>query len=97
MLGLVLAMGVAGIMLGLGNESVQELHEILSYVTVGVVVAHILGVASHDTPPREHHREHDPWQEGRRSNGLDHVGPSHHRVRLFAHRRGVGLRLGPQL
>jgi len=53
MLGLVLAMGVAGIMLGLGNESVQELHEILSYVTVGVVVAHILGVALHTIRHRE--------------------------------------------
>ncbi len=53
MLGLVLAMGVTGIMLGLGNESVKEIHEILSYVTVGVVIAHILGVALHTIRHRE--------------------------------------------
>lgn len=53
MLGLVLAMALTGIMLGLGNESVKDIHEILSYVTVGVVVAHILGVALHTIRHRE--------------------------------------------
>jgi cytochrome b len=53
LLALVLAMAFTGIMLGQGNESVKDLHEILSYVTVGVVVAHVLGVALHTIRHRE--------------------------------------------
>ncbi len=53
MLGLVLALAVTGFMMGQGNESVKEIHEVLSYVTVGVVVAHILGVALHTIRHRE--------------------------------------------
>jgi cytochrome b len=53
LLALVLAMAVTGVMLGRGNESVKELHEILSYVTVGVAVVHILGVAIHTIRHRE--------------------------------------------
>ncbi len=50
---LVLAMAVTGIMLGQGNESLKEIHEILSYFTVGVVVVHVLGVALHTIRHRE--------------------------------------------
>jgi cytochrome b len=53
LLALVLAMAVTGVMLGQGNESVKEIHEILSYVTVGVVVVHVLGVAIHTIRHRE--------------------------------------------
>ncbi len=53
LLALVLAMAVTGIMLGQGNESVKDLHEILAWVTVGVVVVHILGVALHTLRHRE--------------------------------------------
>jgi cytochrome b len=53
LLGLVLAMAVTGIMLGQGNEGVEEIHEILAYVTVGVVVVHILGVVFHTIRHRE--------------------------------------------
>jgi cytochrome b len=53
LLGLVLAMAVTGIMMGRGNEGVKDLHEILAWVTVGVVVAHVLGVALHTIRHRE--------------------------------------------
>ncbi len=53
LLGLVLAMAVTGIMLGQGNEGVKEIHEILAWVTVGFVVAHVLGVALHTIRHRE--------------------------------------------
>ncbi len=50
---LVLAMAVTGIMLGQGNESVKDLHEILAWVTVGFIVVHVLGVALHTIRHRE--------------------------------------------
>jgi cytochrome b len=53
LLALVVAMAVTGIMLGQGNESVKEFHEILAWVTVGFVVAHVLGVALHTLRHRE--------------------------------------------
>ncbi len=53
LLALVLAMAVTGIMLGQGNESVKEFHEILAWVTVGFVVVHVLGVALHTIRHRE--------------------------------------------
>jgi cytochrome b len=53
LLALVLAMAVTGIMMGRGNGSVKEVHEILAWVTVGMVVAHVLGVAIHTLRHRE--------------------------------------------
>ena len=53
LLALVLAMAVTGIMMAQGNEGVKELHEILAWVTVGFVVAHVLGVALHTLRHRE--------------------------------------------
>ncbi len=53
LLALVLAMAVTGILMGQGNQSVKELHEVLSYVTVGVVIVHILGVGLHMIRHRE--------------------------------------------
>ncbi|MBY0260770.1 MAG: cytochrome b/b6 domain-containing protein, partial [Phycisphaerales bacterium] len=53
LLALVLAMAVTGIMLGQGNEGVKEIHEVLAWVTVGFVVAHVLGVALHTIRHRE--------------------------------------------
>jgi cytochrome b len=53
LLALVLAMAVTGIMMGLGNKGVKEIHEILAWVTVGFVVAHVLGVALHTLRHRE--------------------------------------------
>jgi cytochrome b len=53
LLGLVLAMAVTGIMMGQGNEGVKEIHEVLAWVTVGFVVAHVLGVALHTIRHRE--------------------------------------------
>ncbi len=53
LLALILAMAVTGIMLGQGNEGVKEVHEVLAWVTVGFVVAHVLGVALHTVRHRE--------------------------------------------
>lgn len=53
MLALTLGMGVTGVMLGLGNESPQELHEVMAWVFVGVVGAHVLGVLIHTIRHRE--------------------------------------------
>lgn len=53
LLALVLALAVTGFMLGQGNEGVEEVHEILSYLTVGVAVVHVLGVALHTFRHRE--------------------------------------------
>jgi Ni,Fe-hydrogenase I cytochrome b subunit len=53
LLALVLALAVTGTMLGQGNESVKDLHGILSYVTVGVAAVHVLGVALHTIRHRE--------------------------------------------
>jgi cytochrome b len=53
LLALVLAMAVTGIMMGQGNGGVKELHEILAWVTVGVAVVHVLGVALHTVRHRE--------------------------------------------
>lgn len=53
MLALVLAMAVTGFMLGQGNESVKEVHEIMAYALAGVVGAHIVGVVVHSLRHRE--------------------------------------------
>lgn len=53
LLALVLALAVTGFMLGRGNESVKKIHDVLAWVTVGVVVAHVLGVALHTIRHRE--------------------------------------------
>jgi cytochrome b len=53
LLALVLAMAITGVMLGQGNESVKDLHEILAWVAVGCVVVHVLGVAFHTLRHRE--------------------------------------------
>jgi len=53
MLALVLAMAVTGIMLGQGNGGVKDIHEVLAYVLVGVVVVHVMGVALHTVRHRE--------------------------------------------
>jgi cytochrome b len=53
LLGLVLALAVTGFMMGQGNEGIKEVHEILAWTTVGVVVVHVLGVAFHTIRHRE--------------------------------------------
>lgn len=50
---LVLAMAVTGIMMGQGNKSVKDIHEILAWVAVGVAVVHVLGVGLHTIRHRE--------------------------------------------
>lgn len=53
MLALVLALAVTGVMLGRGNEAVEEIHETLAWVMVAVVIVHVLGVALHTVRHRE--------------------------------------------
>lgn len=53
LLGLVLALAVTGFMMGQGNEGIKEVHEILAWTTVGIVVVHVLGVAFHTIRHRE--------------------------------------------
>lgn len=53
MLGLVLAMAATGIAMATGNESAEDLHEILAWVLIGVVAVHILGVIGHTIRHRE--------------------------------------------
>ncbi|MBU6414378.1 MAG: cytochrome b/b6 domain-containing protein [Planctomycetes bacterium] len=53
LLALVLALAVTGFMMGQGNEVIKEVHEILAWTTVGVVVVHVLGVAFHTIRHRE--------------------------------------------
>lgn len=50
---LVIGLAITGIMLGKGNESVKDLHEILAYAMLAVVGAHLLGIVMHTL----HHRE----------------------------------------
>jgi len=52
-LALVIGLAVTGIVMGQGNESVEEIHELLAYILVGVVVVHVLGVTFHTVRHRE--------------------------------------------
>lgn len=53
MFGVTLALAGTGVMLGLGNESVEEIHEILAYAMVVLVCAHIAGVVLHTVQHKE--------------------------------------------
>ena len=53
MLAIMLALAVTGVMMGQGNESVEELHEFLAYAMLVVIGAHILGVVVHSIRHRE--------------------------------------------
>jgi len=53
MLALVLGLAVTGIMMARGNEGPEELHEIMAYSMLGVVVVHILGVVLHTLRHKE--------------------------------------------
>ncbi|APF18588.1 putative cytochrome b [Caldithrix abyssi DSM 13497] len=53
MLIMMIGLGITGIMLGTGNEWVEELHEILAYAMISVVVLHIMGVLLHIIRHRE--------------------------------------------
>jgi cytochrome b len=50
---LVIGLGITGFMLGKGNESVKDLHEILAYAMLAVVGAHLLGIIMHTLRHRE--------------------------------------------
>lgn len=53
MLALLAAMAATGVMLGLGNEGVKEIHEICAYALLGVAAVHVLGVLVHSARRRE--------------------------------------------
>jgi cytochrome b len=53
MLALMLGLAVTGIMMARGNEGPEELHEIMAYAILGVVVVHIVGVLVHTIRHKE--------------------------------------------
>ena len=53
MLALTLGLAVTGIMMARGNEGPEELHEIMAYAMLGVVVVHIVGVLIHTIRHKE--------------------------------------------
>lgn len=53
MLALMLALAVTGVMMGRGNESVEELHEYFAYAMLAVIAAHVVGVVVHSVRHRE--------------------------------------------
>lgn len=53
MLAIIVGLGVTGVMMSQGNESVEELHELLAYAMLAVVAVHILGVIIHSLRHRE--------------------------------------------
>ncbi|MCC6320828.1 MAG: cytochrome b/b6 domain-containing protein [Phycisphaerales bacterium] len=53
MLAIMLGLAVTGVMLGLGNEGVKDVHEVLVYALIGVSGAHVLGLVIHTLRHRE--------------------------------------------
>jgi len=53
MLIMMIGLAITGIMLGLGNEWVEEIHESLAYTMVAVAATHIMGVLFHTIRHRE--------------------------------------------
>ncbi len=53
MLAIMTGLAITGIMMARGNESVEELHEILAYSMLAVVGVHIMGVIVHTVQHRE--------------------------------------------
>lgn len=75
MLAIMGGLAVTGVMLGRGNESVKEVHEVLVYSLIGVAVAHVLGLVLHTLRHREnigasmvHGRKHADESAGIRSS-----------------------------
>jgi cytochrome b len=53
MLAIAAAQVTTGLMLGSGNRGVKQVHELLAYAMLGVIVVHLLGVAIHTLRHRE--------------------------------------------
>lgn len=53
MLALVVALGITGVLMGMGVKGWKDAHELCAYALVGVVVVHVLGVAFHTLRHRE--------------------------------------------
>lgn len=53
MLALIIGIVLTGIQLGLGNENLEELHEIFVYTLLGIVGLHIIGIIFHIFRHRE--------------------------------------------
>lgn len=53
MLALMLGLAVTGVMLGRGNESVKDVHEVLVWAMIAVAGVHVLGVIVHSIRHRE--------------------------------------------
>ena len=53
MFAIVCGLVVTGVMLGLGQKGAKDIHEVLSYAMVAVVMAHLAGLAVHTMTHRE--------------------------------------------
>ncbi|WP_052299058.1 cytochrome b/b6 domain-containing protein [Thermodesulfatator indicus] len=50
---LIILLAITGVMIGLGNESAEDLHEFLAYIMLFVVLAHISGVVLYSLRHKE--------------------------------------------
>lgn len=71
MLGLTLAQVAIGVCVGSGMRNLRQLHEVLAYVMIGLIVAHLFGIALHTI----RHRELIGLSmvDGKRAIGLEHA------------------------
>ncbi len=53
MLGLIFGLSITGLLLGQGNKGLKDVHEVLAYAMLAVVVLHVLGVVIHTVRHRE--------------------------------------------
>ena len=53
MLPFMLGLAVTGLLVAQGNDGIEEIHEVLAYAMLGIVVLHILGVLVHTLRYRE--------------------------------------------
>lgn len=54
MLGVMLAIAATGVSLGLGNEGIKEVHEILVYTMLALIAAHLMGIVIHTVRHHEY-------------------------------------------
>lgn len=78
MLGLALALAATGALMSSGGELVEEAHEVLAYVFMAVVVAHVTGVVWHTVRHRENLAR--SMFDGRKVADAEQAIPSAHPV-----------------
>jgi len=53
LLALTLGQAATGVLLGRGFDAVEEVHEVMAYIMIGLVIVHVLGVVLHTIRHRE--------------------------------------------